>query len=281
MTGEDHDLARILEIPAPPEGCPTHWTLERYALDELVGDEREGVAIHVAACTLCREEVAHVDGYREDFLKQHPFGSVEAEVAERAMFLPDEPEIEVAAPTWTKVRLIAIAMAAGAVTLVVSMVFVPVVSPSSDPIDGLKGATDLQAARLRDGDVQPVEPETTVRPGDEIQFRVDTGRYDHVIVLGMDGTGKIAVYQPLGGGHSVVVEPGAGRTLDPAFRLDDAPGPEVYVAIFTDEAVASKDAEDLLRAWADAGGATSLAVGAPETALGGAVEVLFLDKEVD
>ncbi len=281
MNGEDHDLAHILETPSAPEGCLTDWTLQRYALDELVGEERESVAIHVAACARCRGQMATLDDFRDDFLSQRPFASAEAEVAERVMFLPDEPEIEVHQPSWSWLRVAMAATLAGAAALATVLVFLPpLMGDVPEPYDGLKGTTALGAALLRDGEVQRIEGSMAVRPGDEIQFRVDTGTYDHVMVLGMDGTGAVSVYQPLGGGHSVAVDPGAGRTLSPALKLDDAPGPEVYVALFTDDPVASQDAEALVRGWAGEHGARGLAVEAPQTALGGAVEVLLLDKEV-
>ena len=280
MNGGDRGLAHILETPAQPEGCPTHWALQLYALDELMGDERENMAIHIASCEHCRAQVAELDGYREDFLVERPFASMEAEVSERVVFLPDEPEIEVHERKWPRFSLALISALVGATALSLVLMVVPLGKVDPGPRDGLKGVTELQAAVLRDGVVVRVDDRTQVRPGDEIQFRVDTGRYDHVLVLGMDGTGAVAVYQPFGGGESIVVEPGAGRTLETAFLLDDAPGPEVYVAIFTDEPVASDDAEELVRGWAGENGARGLAVEAPQAALGGAVEVLLVDKEV-
>ncbi len=281
MNGSDRDLAHILETPSQPEGCPTRWTLQRYALDELMGDERETMAIHIASCEHCRAHVAELDGYHDDFLSKRPFASVEAEVSERAMFLPDDPEIEVERSSRPRFSLAVVSALAGATVLALTLMFVPLDRFVPEPAhDGLKGVTDLQAAVLRDGSVVRVTDSTRLHPGDEIQFRVDTGSYDHVMVLGMDGTGDVAVYQPFGGGESIAVRRGAGRTLDTAFQLDDAPGPEVYVAFFTHEPVSSSDASDLLRAWAGENGARGLAVQAPQAALGGAVEVMLVDKEV-
>ena len=280
MTGEERDLARVLDPPASPQGCPTDWTLQRHAVDELIGDEREVVAIHVARCERCRQELATFDGEREAFVEKHPFAAAEAEIAERALFLPDDPEITVRRPLWTKARVAVAALAAGAAAVVLASVFVPIETGGPLPQDRVKGVTDLRAALLRDGSMSSVEPGMVARPGDEIQFRVDTGDYGHVVVVGVDGTGEVSVYQPQGGGDSVVVEPGAGRTLDPAFRLDDAPGPEVYIAFFTVEPIASHDAAATVRSWVAEGGVEGVVGHAPATAFDGAVEVLSLDKEV-
>jgi len=279
VTGEERDLARILDPPAAPEGCPTAWTLQRHALDELKGDEWETVASHVAQCERCRQELATLDNEREAFLTERPFAVAEADISERAVFLPDDPEVEVQRPFWSQARGAAAALAAGAAAAVVTTLLVTGGVGEAPPLDRVKGVTDLQAALLRDGKVVRVEPGLVARPGDEIQFRVDTADFGHVIVLGVDGTGEISVYQPLDGGVSVAVEPGAGRTLDPAFRLDDAPGPEVYVALFTAEPIASRDATAMVGSWVDDGGVEAVAAQTSTAAFDGAVEVLTLDKE--
>jgi hypothetical protein len=280
VTGEDRDLAQILDNPVRAEGCPTAWALQRHAMDELRGDERDEMAEHVARCAACREHLMGLDSAREAFLAERPFTTVEADVAERATFLPDDPEIEVEASTWSKLRLGLVSFAAGAVAMIVTVVFMP--WPGDEyvpPHDGLKGTTGLHAALLRDGAVSQVEPGETLRAGDEVQFRVDTGGYAHVVVVGIDGRGEVAVYQPLDGEHSLAVEPGAGRTLEGGFRLDDAPGPEVWIAFFTDEPIGAAGARKLVGEWAGDGGAQAVIDGAPERALGGAVELLAVGKE--
>ncbi len=279
MTGEDRDLARILDNPARAEGCPTEWSLQRHAMDELRGDERDDMAEHVARCADCRAHVADLDQAREAFLAERPFALAEADIAERATFLPDEPEIEVERSGWSKLRLGLVSFAAGAVAMIITVMIMPWPTEETVPYDGIKGATGLEAALLRDGEVRPVQPGDALRTGDEVQFRVDTGAYDHVVVVGIDGRGDVAVYQPLDGGRSLPVEPGAGRTLDGGFRLDDAPGPEVWVAFFTDEPIEAADAAAQVERWAGDGGAQAVIDGASDRALGGAVELLAVTKE--
>lgn len=278
MTGEDRDLARILESTPRPEGCLSSWTLQRYAMDELGGSERDDVAIHVASCPHCREEIQGLDRGREAFLEDRPFAEVEAELAERAMFVPDDPEVRVIRPLWPRLRVAVAALAAGAAALVLTLLMLPS-PPDADP-NRVKGITDLSAGLLRDGEVSQIEEGTVLRPGDEIQFRVDMGEHDHLVVVGLDGTGTVSVYQPRDGGSSLPVEPGAGRTIDGAFRLDAAPGPEVYVAFFTDEPIESRLAAQVVERWAADGGVATVLERAEAGALGGAVEVLALDKEV-
>ena len=280
MTGEDRELARLLEMPEPLPGCPSDWMLQRLVAEDLKSEERDTVAAHSVSCAHCRARVAELDVEREGFLRAHPFDEVEAEIAERALFVPDDPEIEVAEPLWTRWRTPLSALSAGAVAaLVVAGMWLPGRDVDPLPYTGHKGTTALAAALLRDGVVADVDGETTVRTGDELQFAVDTGSYDHVVLVGIDGTDAVTVYLPADGGRSQPVEPGAGRVLDGAFRLDEAPGPEVFVAFFTDEPIDAREAAAHVRRWAAEGGAAAVVDGAPDAALGGAVEVLLLDKE--
>ncbi len=287
MTQPSRDLADILAPPRSPDGCPTDWTLQRFVTQELPGRHHDHVSEHVVACAHCRDRVAQLDDEREAFLAAHPFSSVQQEVAERALFLDDEPEIAVpasSAPGW-QLALLTLVGAAAAV-LVMGLV-VPLgdgrpggAADEAPPYTGVKGATDLRAAVLRDGSLLSAAGDVVLAPGDELQFQVDTGPYDHVAIVGVDGTGAVSVYQPVGGGSSLPVAPGGGRVLETAFRLDDAPGPEVFVAVFTDGPVEAEAVAGEVQGWVDRHGVAGMVQRAPDTALGGAVEVLAFDKRV-
>jgi len=284
VTGEDRQLARLLEAPEAPAGCPSEWTLQRLVAEELKGEERDSIAAHTVACAHCRGRVKELDRERDAFLAAHPYDEVEAEIAERALFVPDDPEIRVGTPWFERWRTPLAALVAGGVAaMAVAMMALPgagerEIGAGGDP-RGIKGITELNAALNRDGDVSEVTDGTRVRAGDELQFSVDMATYDHLVVVGIDGTGDVTVYLPADGGASLPVEPGAGRVIGRGFRLDDAPGPEVFVAFLTDEPIDARDAAGQVRRWARAGGAAGVAADAPAAALGGAVEVLALDKE--
>jgi anti-sigma factor RsiW len=284
VTGEDHELARLLEAPEAPPGCPSEWTLQRLVAEELKGEDRDSVAAHTVSCTHCRARVNALDREREAFLRAHPFDEVEAEIAERALFVPDDPEIRVGTPWWERWRAPLLVLAVGGMAaMVVAMIALPGSGGRGDastaPGNRAKGITALNAALHRDGRVTEVTDETRVRAGDELQFAVDTGTHDHLVLVGVDGTGAVTVYLPADGGASLPLEPGAGRVLDRGFRLDDAPGPEVFVAFLTDEPIDARDAAGQVRRWTAAAGAAGVPELAPDTALGGAVEVMALEKE--
>ena len=280
MTHEDHDLAQLLEPPRPPKGCPGDWTLQRYVSQELKGEALEEVTLHTARCAHCRERLSRLDHEREAFLEQLPFESMESDIAERALFLPDDPEVRVPESPWKKMRLGLVSFACGAAAMLVVFVLLPSDPTPTQDGDRIKGTTSLAAEVLRKGEPQPIEEGMTLVAGDAIEFRVDTGTYDHVVLVGIDGTGTVSFMQPASGGASAPITPGAGKTLGTAFRLDDAPGPEVYVAFLTDEPIDAAEAAIAVERWAGDAGAEAVSRHAPDHAFGGAVEVLTVHKEV-
>lgn len=96
----------------------------------------------------------------------------------------------------------------------------------------IKGETDLDFYVLRDGEVYPGDPEQPVRSGDRIQFTYRAGQHDGLVLLSVDGTGALTVFYPPAGNAPMEVIPGERRVLQGSILLDDAPGPEVFLAFF-------------------------------------------------
>ena len=172
MTGEEQELARLLEAPEAPQGCPSEWTLQRLVAEELKGENRDSVAAHTVSCTHCRTRVTALDREREAFLSAHPFDEVEAEIAERALFVPDDPEIRVGTRWWERWRTPLLALAGGGMAaMVVAMIALPggegQLDPSAAIGNSLKGITDLNAALHRDGRVTEVTMGITKVPEGE------------------------------------------------------------------------------------------------------------------
>lgn len=115
----------------------------------------------------------------------------------------------------------------------------------------LKGEDDLGFYVLREGSVHMGDPEATVRAGDRLQFSYYTDA-DRLILLSVDGTGRVSVFYPGNGEEGVEVIPGERHVLDGSVELDDAEGPEVFVAFFGDWTVreARSAAEE---AWLEGG----------------------------
>lgn len=117
------------------------------------------------------------------------------------------------------------------------------------PGNRLKGEVDLGFYVMRNGQVTMGDPDATVRPGDRLQFSYRSGQADRLILVSVDGTGRVSVFYPERGEEGVEVIPGERHVLDGSVELDAAPGPEVFVAFFGDWSVTEARAA-VTDAWA-------------------------------
>jgi hypothetical protein len=152
----------------------------------------------------------------------------------RAARLADEPPArrEAAAPPWYRRVWLAVPLLAFAAAAVIA-----VRAPDGDcgpgdlPCNRIKGDVDLGFFVLRDGRVYPGDPGERLRAGDRVQFTY-RAPYASVVLLSVDGLGRLTVYYPEAGERGVAIVPGERHVLDGSILLDDAPGPEVFLAFF-------------------------------------------------
>ncbi len=240
--------------------CPGGLALMRLHTDDLPSTEREVVALHVRGCDRCAAVVREMDGAREQALELDPFEQAYPRWLQRAGDLPQRDPV--AAPLdplgawwrhqWLGLRRLtssprtwaAAAMVVAAVALVVALRPTPP-APTPDrsgPLDPvslnrLKGVVSLEMYALRDGAVVEVAAGEALRPGDRIQFAYTSGPLNNLVLVGVDGRGVISRYYPDEGGLSLEVVPGSEVVLEDSLVLDDAPGPEVFVAVFSDRSL--------------------------------------------
>jgi hypothetical protein len=126
----------------------------------------------------------------------------------------------------------------------------------------------------RDGEALPIRADTVVRPGDAVRFAIpDSGR-SSVVVFNVDGTGTPTRFWPAAvGAPPVPLAHGAPTLLEGSVRLDDAAGPEAFVAVFDAPDVAGARGR-LDAAWADGGLA-----GLERAAQGDDIALIVLSKE--
>lgn len=106
-----------------------------------------------------------------------------------------------------------------------------------------KGSVDLDFLVLRDGMVQPGQHGGAYKAGDRLQFTYRADGLDRLVLLSIDGAGTLTVFYPAAGDEPVPVVPGDRHVLEGSIELDDAPGPEVFVAIFGPSSV--EEAEEM------------------------------------
>lgn len=274
----------------PPEPPFSSSTLARLRAGDLPPERRDAVEAALAASPTLRDLAAREEAAGAAFVAEWPWERVAEEVLVRAARLPDADRDPVMAGLargerrsgfhlpWRQVLAAALAAAALAVALL------PAGGgprPGEDPGVRLKGRGGLSAFVLDEGEAIPIAPGTSLAAGDRIQFRLATSR-SHVALLGVDGTGTVSRYLPVGGEESVPFIPGS-RPLPDSLVLDDAPGPEVFLAFCSDEALAVEDLEravhDALDARGGAGSRGAAAVDWEGLGLAPEVAVFVVEKE--
>lgn len=164
----------------------------------------------------------------------------------RAARIEDPPSAPAPAPWWRK-AWIALPILAAAALLVT---FLPTES------ERVKGTVDLSFYVL-DGDRAVLGDATaTFRAGDRLQFSYLAGGYTELILLSIDGTGSVSSWYPAEGEEGVPVTPGGRHVLEGSIVLDEAPGPEVFLAFFGEWS--RGEAESEARAYWDRGGVDAL-----------------------
>lgn len=130
---------------------------------------------------------------------------------------------------------------------------------SANPTPGnrAKGTVDLdafvQTGGQTGGQARPVADGQALSRGDRVRFAVTADGHESVVLLSIDGTGTVSLFYPERASDPPVrVDPNQRVLLDGAIMLDDAPGPELFVAVFSPASTA--DALELVQEAAEQGG---------------------------
>ena len=115
------------------------------------------------------------------------------------------------------------------------------------PQDRAKGAeisspATLEIQILQDGEVRDLAHAQPAGPGDRVQFEVMAGGRSGVVLISVDGLGHQSQFWPEAGDRPLAVTPQGRQLLDGSILLDDAPGPEAFLAFFDSPTVAAAQA---------------------------------------
>lgn len=145
-----------------------------------------------------------------------------------------------------------------AVPILLAALALLVVLVPRGPDHRTKGGTGLEVYVQRGAEVLRVQPGETLVQGDRVRFATRADGHETVVVLSVDGDGKISLFYPEDPDEEPVpVDPYQRGLLDEAIQLDGAVGPESFVAVFSPGATAS--ALELVRDTYAAGGHDALA----------------------
>ncbi|MGC4001573.1 MAG: DUF4384 domain-containing protein [Anaeromyxobacter sp.] len=97
----------------------------------------------------------------------------------------------------------------------------------------LKGEPFRVAVARAGGAPELAASDAQVRAGDALRFSYEAAQPGFLLVLELDGRGQAGVLLPFGGASSAPVEAGRRDFLPGSVVLDDAPGPELLLAVFS------------------------------------------------
>lgn len=239
-----------------PGTRPSRLVLARHATGELPGGEPDPT--DTAGAAEARAWRAGLDATR-DRIEPFDFEVLRA----RSERLADTPVAALRAPVWRRWLLLAPVLAMA--------MFLAV---RTGPTNRVKGVADLGFYVLRGDEVYPGDPDATFRAGDRLQFTYRAA-YDRLVLLSIDGDGRLTRYFPEAGQLGVAIVPGDRHVLDRSILLDDAPGPEVFVGFFGDAWSVEQASALAERTYADGGADALVALSAGDPS----IATLLLDKE--
>lgn len=109
----------------------------------------------------------------------------------------------------------------------------------------------LQVHRLDGQRLVPYQQGVAVGSGDVLGFKVVATGHRSVVVMSVDGSGRVQVYWPEEGDVAEPIDADGLLALPGSLTLDDAPGPELFVAVFDEDVPLAREA--LEHAWQSGG----------------------------
>jgi hypothetical protein len=110
----------------------------------------------------------------------------------------------------------------------------------------VKGDPTLHVYAKRGESVFPVKQGVSLRPKDRIRFVVEPAENRYLLIVSRDATGKLTLYYPPGAVRSGTLRPGRNE-LPGSIELDEAPGTESLIAVFSDSSLMVKDVLEAVR----------------------------------
>ena len=194
-------------------------TLHQLRYGELEGPEAAQARAHLQTCERCSQLLQQQHAHREEFvLKPVPEALKELEGVPTA-------------PWWRRLLVWGTpALALAAAILLVPTVLLDDPEPTQpEEIVTAKGGFHLEAWVDTPDGPMVLDEGSTLSAGDRVQLKFATQGRQHVGFGGIDGSGAVEVY-------GMTTGEGEGLQNAPfALTLDDSPGTQRFVAVFSDE----------------------------------------------
>jgi hypothetical protein len=148
-----------------------------------------------------------------------------------------------------------------------------------EPAVSAKGGPALHLYVRRGDRVFAAQPRVVLAPGDSVRFVVEPGGHRYLLVVSIDGAGKVSVYHPFEGAASAPLASAPRVELPESIVLDRAPGPERIFALFSDAPLSAAAVGQQLQQRAAAAGWEK--GGDVELALPGTEQASFLFEKAE
>lgn len=234
----------------PPHQHLRLVTLRRLHFQELAGPEAEALLAEVAACPHCAARLGSLRGEAQAFLQSAHVGHESAAILAR---------LDAPAPArrrwWARPWVPALAAAVALLAVLTALPTAPTVSTTR-----VKGGGPGLVMFVKDAQgVRRGEDGVHLSPGDQVQFRYEAGGHRHLFLVSIDAAGAVSPLYPETATESIPVEPEGTHVLEGSVILDDAVGPERFVAVFSARPIPFAElAGAAARGLADGGGVTAL-----------------------
>lgn len=192
------------------------------------------------------------------------------QIAQQPIPIPPPP-LSPPIPWWRQWLSLPLLLPVAVAALALALVVVKPATEMGSRTRGIQAVPEayLETFVLRDGVGQPWSPEVRLSAGDRVQFAYDAqGQGETLVLLSMDGEGVLSVFWPESGDVPVAAVPMGRTLLEGSVELDDADGPEVFVAVFGAQSV-SAASDQVWARWQAAGvaGLQALDDASPEVAV--------------
>ncbi|HLL56072.1 MAG TPA: DUF4384 domain-containing protein [Myxococcaceae bacterium] len=225
-------------LPPSPRGpnCPPAAALEAMSAGEAVPTATQA---HVEGCADCGAQLSALRAEADAFNRARP--------PER--FLKQLEGRAAAAPPRRFRWLVPVLSAA--VPVIALVLFIPRLVGTDDPGVRFKGEPfRVVVAAQGTGTPELLAPDSQVRAGDALRFAYEAAEDGHLLVLELDGRGAATVFYPYGAQASAPHKAGERDFLPGSVKLDDSPGPELLVAVFSPRPFEAAPLVEQLRAQA-------------------------------
>lgn len=206
-------------IPPSPRGpaCPPAAVIEALSAGESTPDATRA---HVEGCPVCSGQLAALTAGRDAFLRARPADRFVRQLDRRAAAAPPSP--------WRRLLPALVAC----VPVLALLVLLPRSGPEDHGVTFKGGQFRVVSAR-GGGAPELLDQDSVVRAGDALRFAYESTEPGHLLVLELDGRGVASVFHPFGGNASAPLPAQQRDFLPGSVVLDDSPGPEWIVAVFS------------------------------------------------